>query len=222
MRKVADVSAETEMSEAPVFEKSPPRLDLISPADLDDAQRTVYEAITGGPRAGQAGTVPIVDESGRLVGPFAVMLLTPEVGNAMQQVGAKIRFSTALTPRERELGILAVAGELRSDFERLAHEPAALKAGLTRAQVNAVLSGQIPGGLTGDEALICRLAHVMTAERNLPDEDYETGLAALGKERLAELTWLVGYYSALALSLAVFRPFLPESFTAAYDKGTRA
>jgi 4-carboxymuconolactone decarboxylase len=207
------MSAETEMNEGPGFENLPPRLDLIAPADLDDAQRAVYEAITGGPRASQAGTVPIVDESGRLLGPFAVMLLTPEVGNAMQQVGAKIRFATALTARERELGILAVAGELRSDFERLAHEPAALRAGLTKAQVNAVLSGQVPGGLAGDEALICRLARMMTADRNLSDEDYETGLATLGEQRLAELTWLVGYYSALALSLAVFRPFLPESFS---------
>lgn len=214
------MSAETEMSEAPVFEKSPPRLDLIAPADLDDAQRAVYEAITGGPRASQAGTVPIADESGRLVGPFAVMLLSPEVGNAMQQVGAKIRFSTALTARERELGILAVAGKLRCDFERLAHEPAAIRAGLTRAQVNAVLSGRVAGDLTEDEALVTRLAQVMTAERNLPDEDYEAGLAALGKERLAELTWLVGYYSALALSLAVFRPFLPESFAAGRGTGT--
>jgi 4-carboxymuconolactone decarboxylase len=200
-----------------VFENLPPRLDLIAPADLDDAQRALYDAITGGPRASQAGTVPITDESGRLVGPFAVMLLTPEVGNAMQQVGAKIRFSTALTARERELAILAVAGRLRCDFERLAHEPAALRAGLSQAQVNAVLSGQIPGGLTGDEALTCKLAQVMTAERNLPGEDYEAGVAALGRERLAELTWLVGYYSALALSLAVFRPFLPESFTAAHE-----
>jgi alkylhydroperoxidase family enzyme len=207
------LSAETEINEGPGFENLPPRLDLIAPADLDDAQRAVYEAITGGPRASQAGTVPIVDESGRLLGPFAVMLLTPEVGNAIQQVGAKIRFATALTARERELGILAVAGELRSDFERLAHEPAALTAGLTKAQVNAVLSGQVPGGLAGDEALICRLARVMTADRNLSDEDYETGLATLGQQRLAELTWLVGYYSALALALAVFRPFLPESFT---------
>ncbi|HEX3711524.1 MAG TPA: carboxymuconolactone decarboxylase family protein [Trebonia sp.] len=211
------MSAETEINEGPGFENLPPRLDLIPPADLDDAQRAVYEAITGGPRASQAGTVPIVDESGRLLGPFAVMLLTPEVGNAMQQVGAKIRFSTALTARERELGILAVAGELRSDFERLAHEPAALKAGLTQAQVNAVLSGQVPGGLSGDEALVCWLARVMTADRNVSDEDYETGLAALGKQRLAELTWLVGYYSALALALAVFRPFLPESFTQAHE-----
>jgi alkylhydroperoxidase family enzyme len=210
------MTQETPAGQAPPFENLPPRLDLIAPADLDDAQRAVYEAITGGPRASQAGTVPIVDESGRLLGPFAVMLLTPEVGDAMQQVGAKIRFSTALTARERELAILAVAGELRSDFERLAHEPAALRVGLTQAQVNAVLSGQVPGGLSGDEALVCWLARVMTADRNLSDEDYETGLAALGQRRLAELTWLVGYYSALALSLAVFRPFLPESFTRAH------
>jgi AhpD family alkylhydroperoxidase len=208
------------MSEAPAFEKLPPRLDLINPADLDDAQRALYEAITGGPRASQAGTVPIVDEAARLLGPFAVMLLTPEVGNAMQQVGAKIRFSTALTARERELAILAVAGVLRSDFERLAHEPAALRAGLTREQVNAVLSGQAPEGLTTDEALIGRLAQAMTAERNLTDEDYAAGVAGLGEERLAELTWLVGYYSALALALAVFRPFIPDSFWAAHDRAT--
>jgi hypothetical protein len=37
-----------------VFEKSPPRLDLIAPAELDDAQRAVYEAITVGPRASLA------------------------------------------------------------------------------------------------------------------------------------------------------------------------
>ena len=78
----------------------PSRLDLVAPADLDDAQRAVYDAITGGPRASQAGTVPIVDEAGRLLGPFAVMLLTPEVGNAMQQVGAKIRFRS----EERRVG----------------------------------------------------------------------------------------------------------------------
>ncbi|HEX7164602.1 MAG TPA: carboxymuconolactone decarboxylase family protein [Trebonia sp.] len=208
------------MSEAPAFENLPPRLDLIAPGDLEEAQRALYEAITGGPRASQAGTVPIVDESGRLLGPFAIMLLTPEVGNAMQQVGAKIRFAAALTARERELAILAVAGVLRSDFERLAHEPAALRAGLTQAQVNAVLSGQVPDGLADAESVICRLARVMTAERSLAGEDYEAGIAALGKERLAELTWLVGYYSALALSLAVFRPFIPESFGAAHDRAT--
>ena len=137
----------------------------------------------------------------------------------MQQVGAKIRFAAALTARERELAILTVAGHLRSDFERLAHEPAARSAGLTAAQVNAALAGRVPDGLTDTEALVVRLARVMTAERTLPDPDYEAGVGVLGRERLADLTWLVGYYCALALSLAVFRPFLPEPFMTAYQAG---
>jgi 4-carboxymuconolactone decarboxylase len=201
-----------EKSDVPGYQNWPPRLGLLAPAELDEAQRAVYDAITGGPRASQAGTVPITDDAGRLVGPFPVMLLSPEVGNAMQQVGAKIRFATALTGRERELGILCVAGALRCDFERLAHEPAARKLGLTQEQINAALSGRVPDGLTDDEPLICRLAQVMATERNLADADYDEAVADLGDQRLADLTYLVGYYCALALSLAVFRPELPEEF----------
>lgn len=187
-----------------------PRLGLIAPGELDDAQRALYEAITSGP--GRA--VPLTDELGRLMGPFAVMLLTPELGEAVQQVGARIRFATALSGRQRELAILTVAGELRSDFERLAHLPVALRAGLTGAQLDAVLAGQAAEGLAAEEELACRLARRMIREHGLSDDDYAAGTAGLGQARLAELTWLVGYYSALALALAVFRPVLPESFTA--------
>ena len=194
-------------------EKLPPRLDLIAPAELAPAQRALYDAITGGPRASQAGTVPITDADGQLLGPFAIMLLSPEVGNAMQQVGAKIRFGTALTGRERELAILTVAGALSSEFERLAHVPAARGLGLTEPQIDAALAGRTADGLSADEAIVGRLARAMTIDRTLSDEDYSGGVRALGQERLAELTWLVGYYSALALSLAVFRPVLPESFS---------
>ena len=196
----------------PMFEQLPARLDLLPPAELDPAQRALYDAITGGPRASQAGTVPITDADGQLLGPFAVMLLSPEVGNAMQQVGAKIRFGAALTGRERELAILSVAGVLRSDFERLAHEPAARALGLAQEQIDAVLAGQIPDGLSADEVMVGRLARAMTADRTLSDAEYADGIEALGQQRLAELTWLVGYYGALALALAVFRPALPESF----------
>ena len=194
-------------------EKLPPRLDLIPPAELAPAQRDLYDAITGGPRASQAGTVPITDAEGQLLGPFAIMLLSPDVGNAMQQVGATIRFGTALTGRERELAILTVAGALNSEFERIAHVPAARGLGLTEPQIDAALAGRAADGLSADEAVVGRLALAMTVDRTLSDEDYSGGVRALGQERLAELTWLVGYYSALALSLAVFRPVLPESLS---------
>ena len=155
----------------------------------------------------------VTDADGQLLGPFAIMLLSPEVGNAMQQVGAKIRFGTALTGRERELAILTVAGALSSEFERLAHVPAARALGLTEPQIDAALAGQAADGLSPDEAIVGRLARAMTVDRTLSDEDYAYAVEALGQERLAELTWLAGYYSALALSLAVFRPVLPESFS---------
>ena len=199
------------MREGPVLDKLPPRLDLTAPAELTADQRALYDAITGGPRSSQAGTVPIADADGRLLGPFAVMLLSPAVGDAMQQVGAAIRFSQGLTGRERELAILSVAGALDSEFERLAHVPAARSLGLTESQIVAVLAGRRPDQLAADEAVVVRLAQAMTVDRTLSDEDYAAGIESLGQSRLAELTWLVGYYSALALALAVFRPALPDS-----------
>jgi 4-carboxymuconolactone decarboxylase len=106
-----------------------------------------------------------------------------------------------------------VAGALSSEFERLAHVPAARGLGLTEPQIDAALAGRTADGLSAGEAIVVQLALAMTVDRTLSDEDYSRGVGALGQERLAELTWLVGYYSALALSLAVFRPVLPESFS---------
>jgi alkylhydroperoxidase family enzyme len=179
---------------------------------MDAARRALYEAIAGGPRAAQRGTVPVTDDDGRLLGPFSVMLLTPGVGDAVQKVGAVLRFESGLTARERELAILAAASSLRSGFEWLAHEPAALAAGITAGQADALRAGRVPDGLGAEETLICRLVMTMARDRSLGDSDYSDGVTVLGREKLAEITWLAGYYGALALALAVFRPELPESF----------
>ena len=191
-----------------MFSQEPPRLDLIAVADMEDAQRAVHEAIATGPRRGQhqQGTVPIMDDAGRLLGPFAVMLLAPQVGGPLQEVGAALRFATTLTGRERELGILAVAAAHQCAFEWRAHEAAARALEVTAPQLDAIAAGQVPGGLSDTEAMVSRLAATMARDRSLPDADYEAAVARLGPARLAEVTWLVGYYSALALALAVFRP----------------
>ena len=201
-----------------MFDKSPPRLGLLPVPELDEAQRALYDAITGGPRSSQRGAVPITDSDGRLVGPFAIMLLSPGVGDAVQRVGAAVRFTSSLTGREREVAILAVAAGARCDFEWLAHSAAAHNAGITRPQRDSIRDGRVPEGLSETESAACGLAQTMTADRQLPDEDYQAGLSVLGQTRLAELTWLVGYYSALALALAVFRPALPDSFRSLDDQ----
>jgi 4-carboxymuconolactone decarboxylase len=190
-----------------MFSQDPPRLDLIAVPDMDAAQRAVHEAIANGPRRGQhrQGTLPIMDDAGRLLGPFAVMLLAPRVGGPLQEVGAALRFATALSDRERELGILAVAAAHRSDFEWRSHEAAARALEITADQLDSIAGGRVPAGLSDAEAMVFRLAATMARDRSLPDADYDAAVASLGPGRLAEVTWLVGYYSALALALSVFR-----------------
>jgi 4-carboxymuconolactone decarboxylase len=45
---------------------------------------------------------------------------------------------------------------------------------------------------------------------NVTDETYHAATAQFGERTLAELVWLVGYYSMLALALATFDPPNPD------------
>jgi 4-carboxymuconolactone decarboxylase len=85
------------------------RLPILTPADLDDQQRVLYNAIAGGPRAAGPRLFALTDAAGRLNGPFNAMLFAPEVGTALQELGTAIRYRSSLTARIREMAILAVA-----------------------------------------------------------------------------------------------------------------
>ncbi|WP_276967524.1 carboxymuconolactone decarboxylase family protein [Desertimonas flava] len=184
------------------------RLTLLAPDQLDAPARRLHDAIAGGCRAG-VGTVPIVDDAGRLLGPFRVMLASPEVGDAVQALGVALRFGTSLDARRRELVVMTVAGELGSAFEWWAHERAAIAEGIADDVLDDLLSGRRPAALDAFDQELVALARVLTRERRLDDARFHAALTLLGEEGLAELTWLVGYYSMLALALEVFAPENP-------------
>lgn len=85
------------------------RIPRPTPDELDAEQHRLYEAITSGSRAGGPGSAELTDEDGRLAGPFNAMLLNPPVGDALQRLGAAVRYRGRLTDRAREVAILAVA-----------------------------------------------------------------------------------------------------------------
>ncbi|AXB48333.1 carboxymuconolactone decarboxylase family protein [Amycolatopsis albispora] len=184
------------------------RLPHLEPGELDDRQRELYDAITGGPRAG--GPVPLTDDYGRLAGPFNAMLVAPAVGTALQRLGAAIRYETSLSARVRELAILAVAAHWDSGFERYAHEPVALAAGVTAEQLAAVRSGELPDGLDHTELAALRFVRALLDDGDADDSTYAAAVTAVGERTVVELTTLVGYYATLALQLRVFRVPTPE------------
>jgi 4-carboxymuconolactone decarboxylase len=178
------------------------RLRGFRPAELSAEQNDVYQAIAGGPR--KTGPFPLVDEHGCLRGPFNAMLLSPPVGQALQAVGAAVRYRTTLTDRVRELAILVVAWHWGSAFEIEAHEAVGRACGITEPELQALRSGTVPA--VGDRVEECamRSAAALVGNGSLTDQEYAEAVDALGERGLFELTTLVGYYATLALQLNVF------------------
>ncbi|MEU8309920.1 carboxymuconolactone decarboxylase family protein [Actinomadura sp. NPDC048955] len=190
---------------------SPTRLPLLLPGSLSEEQRAVYEAVTGGPRAGDRNPpFALADDIGRLQGPFNAMLYSPPVGLALQDLGAALRFRTGFTKREREIATLVVAAHLRSDFEWYAHERIGRRQGLADEETEALREGRAPMLADVRERVVYEAARQLVAEGDLADAVYTEAVATLGRTALVELVALVGYYQALALQLRVFRVGVPD------------
>lgn len=172
------------------------RLPSKPPAHLDADARALYEKITAGPR----GT-SMLDDAGGLVGPFNAMLLSPPVGDALQELGAAIRYRSGLSARAREIAILVVAGHWDSAFELRVHEEIGRGLGLTEDELAALRTGAALELADPGEDAVLRVTRALVTRADLDDAEY----AQLGESVVFELTTLVGYYTTLALQLRVFR-----------------
>jgi len=102
------------------------RLPLADPTDLVGAQRELFDKMTSTvvPWADDTGFHSTTDD-GRFIGPFNPALLNP----AMTSVSAELVLGewehTSLSPRLREVVILAVGAVWQSEYELYAHSAAA-------------------------------------------------------------------------------------------------
>ena len=180
------------------------RVPRLTPDQLDADQRRVYEAITAGSRAGGPQHFRLTDDEGRLAGPFNAMLLNPPIGDALQRLGAAIRYEGRLSARAREIAILAVAAHWNCEFEQRAHEPVARHAGLGETDLAALRDGGPLEFDVPEEAAALAVTRELLAHGDLDEDAYRASASVLGADKLFELTSLVGYYSLLALQLRVF------------------
>lgn len=184
------------------------RLTVLSSDQMTPEQAGLYREILNGPRGQGPRAVLLSTGAGGLAGPFNAMLYAPEVGHALQELGAAIRFRTQLTPRVREMAILAVAQAWDSAYERDSHEPIGREAGLTEPEIEALRTGIDPGFADEQERIaysVVRSLAGIGVPADLDDQEYATAVAALGERSLVELSTLVGYYATLALQLRIFR-----------------
>jgi 4-carboxymuconolactone decarboxylase len=184
------------------------RLRHLTPDELDREQRELYDILTTGTRV----TVPfarsdvrMVDEEGRLQGPFNAMLHHPHLGTAVQELSRRIRFEGVLSPRARELVILVVAASERSDFEWVAHEAIASTLGIAREHIDALGRRTDADFEDGTEAAAVLLARSLVDTGDADDAIFERARAALGDAGVFEVSTIVGAYQLLAQQMRLFR-----------------
>ncbi|HWD24969.1 MAG TPA: carboxymuconolactone decarboxylase family protein [Acidimicrobiales bacterium] len=185
------------------------RLHWYEPAELDEGQKALYDEIVGGPRAGQANIAVLTDNDGRLQGPFNAFLLDPVLGEAVQALGAAIRYRTRLSDRLREIAILAVACSERSNFEWDAHHAIGKSVGITDEELAALGAGADAESFDDEDRLVSKLTRALVRGGDLDDALFAEAVAALGEAQLFDLIVLVGHYEMLARSLRVWRTPIP-------------
>jgi 4-carboxymuconolactone decarboxylase len=176
-----------------------PRVAILREEQLNPTQRALMDAMRSGPRG---KSLPIR-------GPFAAFLHAPAFGDLAQRLGAHCRYRTTLPPRLSELAILCTARLWRAQFEWYAHEPMALKAGVSPKTVRDLKAGRAPKTAPKDERAIYDFVQELYKTRRISDRTYKKVRAFLSDESMVELVGVLGYYTLISMTLNVFHMLPP-------------
>ncbi len=187
------------------------RAPLIDPAHLTQAQQDLYALIAEKwvPWAEKAGFKARLPD-GRLLGPFNLLLFSPESGGAFLDLQRVEGETTSLSRRVREVVILSVGAVFQSGYELYAHAAVALQTGLSADTVQALREGRQAAGLSAQEALAQRFAISLSRQRQVERGLFEEAQAAFGNRGIVDMIILAGCYGLVSSLLNVFETPAPE------------
>jgi 4-carboxymuconolactone decarboxylase len=189
---------------------SGPRLEPLTPDELDGDQKALYDAVLQSPRAQGPGKGIVCREDGSLGGPFDAFLRTPELGRHLERAGMAFRTDTSLSPAAREVITLVVARAWGADFEWWVHGIVARRAGVTEEAIDGIGHGKRPDFDDPDCAIAHEIAIEQVHERKLSESTLEKARSILGERGVIEAVTLVGFYQLVSGVLVAFEPPPPS------------
>jgi 4-carboxymuconolactone decarboxylase len=166
------------------------------PADkLTGEQKTVFDQLVAG--------------RGRILGPYKIWIHSPTVASGMEHIGTFLNKRSSLSTREVEIGILVIAQHWDGEYVKQAHIKAGKAAGLTQEQIDAVLAGRDPGFTDPHERTVYRFATALASKTKLSDAEFAEIEKAIGRDGIAEVLVLLGYYTSVALGMKVHEVPVP-------------
>ncbi len=147
---------------------------------------------------------PASDSLVGLWGPGGIRLHSPELAVRLRPVNQYLRHEAGYGPKMRELAILVTAREFDSRFEWAAHEPEALRQGLSQELIDIVKHRGDVAGLEDIEAAVIRLGRELFRDHRVSPATFADALGHFGERDLVDLVGLMGQYAATAVLLATF------------------
>jgi 4-carboxymuconolactone decarboxylase len=146
----------------------------------------------------------ILATRGNLDGPFVPWLMSPQLGDLAQRLGAFCRYHTQLVPLESELLILCAAARFDCIGEQQIHEPIARRTGLTQEAIDAIRNRQLPYLPSTRLEMLHAVARALLDTNRIDTVLYDCADELLGTQTLVEVVGLLGYYALAAFTLNAF------------------
>ena len=156
----------------------------------------------------------LVAGRGRLLAPYKIWMHSPKLAAAMETIGTFINKAGSLSEREVELVICIIANHWRGEYVWAAHVKRCIELGYKPAVFDAMRAGQMPAFDHEREHAIYDLAAISMAPGGGSDEVFNRADKLLGREGIAEVVGLLGYYSAVSIGMKLHRVPVPEPASA--------
>jgi 4-carboxymuconolactone decarboxylase len=174
------------------------RLPLPKREDLDEAGKRAFD------RASTPGKTIV-----GLRGPSGLHLYSTATVDAHNVMNQHLRFA-CFDAKTREIAILTVAREMDSKFEWAAHEPEALKEGVSQQIVDVIKHRKSTQGLDDTYAAIIEFGRQIFRDHKVTPETFARVKAKFAPGKLVELVLLMGNYASTAALLCAFDMQVPD------------
>jgi 4-carboxymuconolactone decarboxylase len=174
------------------------RLPLPKREDLDEVGKRAFD------RASTPGKTIV-----GLRGPSGIHLYSPKTVDAHNVMNQYLRFQV-FDAKTREIAILTVAREMDSQFEWAAHEPEALREGVSQQIVDIIKYRKNTQGIDETYAAIIEFGRQIFRDHKVTSAAFARVKALLPPNKLVELVLLMGNYAATAALLCAFDMQVPE------------
>ncbi len=186
------------------------RLPLIAPDQLNAEQRPLADDMRTGIAKSFKGFVS-VREDGALMGPWNPWIHEPKFGGPVWDLVKALANNPSLPAPVREIAILVTGAHFRSAYELYAHVIVAENRGLSDDKLATIVAGQRPADLTATESVAYDMAAALVSGGVLPELTWRAAVAAFSPHGAAELSYLIGLYCLVSVTLNTFDVPVPEA-----------